>query len=168
MRVGWVSLVWLVCLVGCDDLEPEGTYSGLVSGSTQISTLLSGPDEDGNLNARAQNANVSRSDVNVTVRRTGDSRLEITLDDGCVVPFEQQPEPNEHNTRVPGTETVVCNVEVDGYSGPIEVSGSAMFGRDDPSINLMLYGSVPAPPDPDAVGATSGSWSYTFNGTRHE
>ena len=85
MRVGWVSLVWLVCLVGCDDLEPEGTYSGLVSGSTQISTLLSGPDEDGNLNARAQNANVSRSDVNVTVRRTGDSRLEITLDDGRVV-----------------------------------------------------------------------------------
>ena len=50
----------------------------------------------------------------------------------------------------------------------VNMGGTAQFDRDQPTLELHVYGNVSPPPDPDGAGATRGSWSYSFNGRRPE
>ncbi len=157
----------LVLLAGCE-LDPVGTYAGDVTVSAQTQTNLTRPDAQGRLDTSSTTSNQSRTGVQVTVRRTAERRLEVTLDNGCVVPLEQGLEPNEHNTLVPSGDRASCDVSVEGYSGPVILSGSASFGPDQATLDLNVNGRNPRAADPDAPGTTRINWHYSFLGLRPE
>jgi len=160
--------VLCVLLAGCESFDPVGTYTGDVAVGAQIQTLVTGIDEQGHATVNNSSTTQARSGVSVVVRRVSEDRLELTLDDGCVVPLQQDPEPNEHNTNVPYDAQTSCPVQVEGYSGPMDVSGSANFGREDRTINIMFSRNVPVPADASSAGTVTGSAGYNFGGTRPE
>lgn len=169
MRYASLSFLLLaVGGVGCENFEPVGTYRGNALTNHQIHVALTTLQPDGSREVNTTRSSGSTSGINVTVRRVSENHLEIAFGNECTVMVEQDPSPNEHNTSVVIVPAQQCTLNVEGYSGAMDMSGTAQFERDgNRGLHLTLNGSVPIR-EPIQIGDASGQWSYSFDGSAQQ
>jgi hypothetical protein len=86
----------------------------------------------------------------------GEHKLRVSLP-GCGVLFEQKPEPNDHQGTVAITPQQVCDIDIDHYKGPVNVTGFLDFDKKTKNIKVSLHGI--APPGPTHV-----DWNLNYDG----
>jgi hypothetical protein len=140
LLVGFFGLLWLA---GCGDSRWNGTYTGNVMETSQITVLQA----DGTSNAFTGGR--SQTEVAVTLAEEGGEAAVLTFGD-CSLRL-QLLEDETHATVADGQG---CDINVNGYTGQVLFTGQVYFDGSEKLI-MQLTGL------PDRPGATGG-YSYVF------
>jgi hypothetical protein len=145
--VGRPLLAGLFCLLflaGCGggDSRWNGTYSGNVLETSQITIVQA----DGTTNAFPGGR--SQTDVAITLAEEGDEEALLTFGD-CSLRLVLADE-----THATVAEGQGCDINVNGYSGPVLFTGQVYFNESE-KLTMQLAG-LPDRPE------TTGGYSYIF------
>ena len=149
MRVcWWVGAVWVAVASGGCEPSVTGPYVGTASENFEISAPGDSP-------GMRSITNGSESIDGTLIVGELDDGYEARLPNGCVVRFEAG------EGRVDSLPDQTCETQAGAFGAATwHIDGALSVS--DGSVELDLVGALPQPSD------TSGSWGYSFGGTRAE